>query len=130
MFDGKPIALSDVFRASARRHGSRPALWVNGSEINYAELYDAAMALAAAITVARGGARAGRCALLVDRTAAAYIALLGTLMAGLAYVPLNPRVPHERLPGMMMSSGGEVVIFHRRGVARARHRLPTLPLPA
>ncbi|SRR6266568_1179730 len=129
MFDGKPIALSDIFRASASEHGFRPALWVNGCEISYAELCDAGVALAAAITVAQGDARGGRCALLVDRTAAAYVALLGTLMAGLAYVPLNPRVPDERLLDMMMLSGADVIIVDRRCVAVAERVLTSCPRP-
>ncbi len=127
MFDGKPIALPDLFRASAREHRLRPALWVDGCEISYAELYDAAIALAAALTAMRGGLRGGRCALLVDRTAAAYTALLGTLMAGLAYVPLNPRIPGERLVGMMMSSRVDVIIVDDRCVAVAEQVLTSFP---
>jgi amino acid adenylation domain-containing protein len=129
MCAGEPIALPDLFCAAALEHRLRPALWVDGCEVSYAELYDAAIALAAALTSARGGLRGGQCALLVDRTAVAYRAVLGTLMAGLAYVPLNPRIPGERLLDMMMSSRADVIIVDDRCIAVAEHVLTSCPRP-
>src|SRR4051812_32206101 len=68
MFAGKPTTLADMFCASAREHAFRAALWVDGCAINYKELHDTAMTLAAALTIARGHLRGGQCGLLVDRT--------------------------------------------------------------
>ena len=70
----QPKFLTDLFRASAQAHRNRPALWVDGSTISYAELDDVAMQLAASIIASRSSARNGQCGLMVDRTLTAYAA--------------------------------------------------------
>lgn len=117
------MSLSDLFRASARDHGLRPAVWVDGCATSYAELDDAAMRLAATVIAARGLTRGGQCALLVDRTPTAYLAVLGTLMARSVYVPLNPRFPHDRILAMLITSAADVVIVDDRSTAVARQIL-------
>src|SRR5919204_2220386 len=93
-------SLFDLFLASLRADGNRPALWVEGCTLTYAELYNAAARLAGVIRAARGhnvSHRQFQCGLLVNRTPTAYAAVLATLMVGSAYVPLNPRLPRDRL---------------------------------
>src|SRR5258708_13649773 len=48
-------------------------------------------------------------------------------MAGLAYVPLNPRVPGERLLDMMMSSRADVIIVDHQCIAVAERVLMRCP---
>lgn len=119
---GWNTTLADLFRSSAREHGDRSALWVNESVLTYAELNDAASRLAAVLIAARRR-RPARCALFVDRTRTAYIGILGALMAGMAYVPLNPRFPAERILRMVESSEPDAIIIDESGVDAARNIL-------
>src|SRR5689334_15330675 len=91
-------SLFDLFHASRVAHADRPALWVDGRTLSYAELYGVTTQLAGAIQAARGADAPHhdlQCGLLVCRSAAAYTGVLATLMAGSAYVPLNPNFPSE-----------------------------------
>jgi D-alanine--poly(phosphoribitol) ligase subunit 1 len=123
-------SLSDLFVASARMYGSRPALWVDGRTLAYAELYDGAARLAGAIQEAcpRNAAREqGRCGLMVNRTPTAYAAVLGALMAGSAYVPLNPKLPRERLRKVLSSSAVDTLIVDHRSHRAAMELLESIP---
>jgi D-alanine--poly(phosphoribitol) ligase subunit 1 len=100
-------SLFDLFLASRRAHGNRPALWVEGHTLTYADLYDAAARLAGVMRTARGRSaphRQYQCGLLVNRTPTAYAAILASLMVGSAYVPLNPQFPRDRLRDVLLSS--------------------------
>jgi non-ribosomal peptide synthetase component F len=64
------------------------------------------MRIAGAIGAARGHKRGGQCALFVDRSRTAYTSVLGALLAGLAYVPLNSRFPQDRILEMLTQRSG------------------------
>lgn len=125
-------SLFDVFVASRRAYGERPALWVDGCTITYAELYDTAARLAAAIHAARRRVDTPeqyQCGLLVNRTLTAYAAVLASLMVGSAYVPLNPRFPRDRLRDVLLSSAVDTVIVDHRSMPAARALLESYPHP-
>ena len=66
-----------------------------------------------------------------DRTPTAYTGIIGALLSGAAYVPLNPRFPTERNRTMIQRSGASVLICSER----YRKYLPNLlqdlcPIPA
>ncbi|MBX9775275.1 MAG: amino acid adenylation domain-containing protein [Xanthobacteraceae bacterium] len=110
-------SLFDLFHASRAAHATRPALWVDGRALTYAELYDATAHLAGAIQAARGAdAQHGelQCGLLVCRSASAYTGVLATLMAGSTYVPLNPSFPSERLRDILAASAIDTVVVDGR----------------
>ncbi|MFI9558776.1 amino acid adenylation domain-containing protein [Nonomuraea endophytica] len=88
------------FLAAARTHPDRPAL----DGLSYAELARRAGRVAAAVRGAR------RVALLLDHGAQTIAAILGTLGAGAAYVPLDPRYPLLRLRRMAALAGADVVL--------------------
>ena len=48
-------------------------------------------------------------AVALDRSVEAVTAMLGTLMAGAAYLPLEPSLPPERLRFVLADAGVEVV---------------------
>ncbi len=67
--------------------------------LTYAELHDRAETVAGAL--ARRGAEPGRVVgIRMDRSAALFAALLGTLRAGAAYLPLEPDQPADRTSAM------------------------------
>lgn len=114
--------LGELFMASAGRQHARPALWVEGDFLRYDELRAAAMRLAAGILAAsahrNGSVR--HCALLVDRSRTAYASILGALLAGFAYVPLNPHFPADRLRRVLDASKADVLVVDAGSVGLAQ----------
>jgi len=123
MKTSEPATLYELFRISVDRHGTRPAVWVEGCFVNYAELHDSARQLAGAIVATRCNLQQAQCALLVDRTATAYSAVLASLLAGLVYVPLNRRLPPEKIAELIRLSETDVVIVDNRCLAAAERVL-------
>jgi D-alanine--poly(phosphoribitol) ligase subunit 1 len=125
-------SLFDLFLDSCRSYGDRPALWVEGSVLTYADLYKATARLAGAIRMARGRRdRCGptQCGLLVNRTPTAYTAVLASLMVGSAYVPLNPQFPRDRLRDTLLSSAVDTLIVDRHSAAAAGPLLESVSRP-
>jgi amino acid adenylation domain-containing protein len=83
------------FLASAERFPDRTALHVEGESVSYSELREAALRIAATI---RGGSvnEFQLTAVLAHRSQTAFSGVLGALLAGNGYVPLNPTFPIER----------------------------------
>jgi amino acid adenylation domain-containing protein len=127
-----PAALFDLFLASRRDFGHRPALWVDGCSLTYSELDNAARRLAAVVRAVRGkDAPANRlqCGLLVNRTPTAYAAVLASLMVGSAYAPLNTRFPSARLREIIAASAIDTIIADHRSAAAIRPLLENSPRP-
>jgi D-alanine--poly(phosphoribitol) ligase subunit 1 len=125
-------SILDLLLASRQAGESRPALWVDGCTLTYAELCDAAARLAGVIETTRANHsphRQHQCGLLVNRTPMAYAGVLASLMAGSAYVPLNPHFPRDRLLSILFSSAIETLIVDERSAAMARSLLEACPRP-
>jgi amino acid adenylation domain-containing protein len=124
--------LADIFANTARLYPTRAALWVDGCIVTYGELYTEAERLAAAISAVPSSSfdLIGRqCGLLVNRSRAAYISVLGALFAGCTYVPLNPRFPTDRLLSILRASHVDVVIVDEGSMVAAAALLPVFPRP-
>jgi amino acid adenylation domain-containing protein len=111
------------FLRSVKRHPSRPALEVDGETLSYTELYGRAGAIAAEL------GEPPLTALLAARSASAYAAVLGALVAGHGYVPLNPRFPARRNAAMLERSGARTLVVDAEGLALADELLPVLEQP-
>lgn len=112
--------LGDVFAATARAHPDRIALVVDGAETTYAELAAAAARIAAAVRACRPAGAPRLTALLASRSATAYAGVVGGLLAGDAYMPLNPRFPPDRLFAILEASEAAAIIVDARAEAAAR----------
>ncbi|TDC56745.1 amino acid adenylation domain-containing protein, partial [Micromonospora sp. KC207] len=87
----------------------RPALLGDGQPVSYATL--AASAGGHAAVLAAAGASPGdRVALLTPHGAPTVAAILGTLAAGCAYVPLDPGFPADRLRHMLAAARVRAVL--------------------
>ena len=106
------------FVASARRFPDRPALSTQSGTLSYGELREAACRVAA--TLQRGGAvlADSMTAVLADRGATAFTGILGALLAGDGYVPLNPSAPPDRTRAMFQRAKCRAVIVDREGLQR------------
>jgi amino acid adenylation domain-containing protein len=92
------------FLQSSAKFPDRPALEVAGCSVSYEDLAGRAMSLAATLQTQTPSGAVPLTAVLVYRSATAYAAVLGTLMAGHGYVPLNPMFPAERTRLMLKRS--------------------------
>ncbi|HXM57920.1 MAG TPA: amino acid adenylation domain-containing protein, partial [Candidatus Dormibacteraeota bacterium] len=104
-----PARLHDGFLAWAARTPEAPALRHAGRTLTYGELHDAARRVAGRLrrTGVRPGDRAG---VRLGPSFAQVAAVLGTLLAGAAYVPLDPEYPAERLAFMAADAGLAAVL--------------------
>jgi amino acid adenylation domain-containing protein len=109
-FDFIPEAtLHGAFAAHAVRAPHAPAVEDGRARWSYAELDARSRRLAARLAAAgvRPGARVGVC---MERSAAMVAAVLATVRAGAAYVPLDPAYPAERLAFMLADSGAAALL--------------------
>ncbi|KAB1989004.1 amino acid adenylation domain-containing protein [Streptomyces triticiradicis] len=95
-----------VFEAHARQHPDRTALTCGDEQLNFAELNARANRFAHHL-IAAGAGRGSVIGVCLDRTPDLLVAILGTLKAGAAYVPLDPTYPAERLR-LMISQLDEI----------------------
>ena len=130
----EPSTLVEVFTRTCARHGDMVALEEPGSgrSYRYVELDRAAGALAARLATA-GIGRGDRVGVQVPGgTAALYVAILGVLRAGAAYVPVEHGESAERAAAVFDEAevqavvGAELELEHRR----PGRRRPGRPAPS
>ncbi len=91
-----PRTLVDIVRATVAQAGAEPALDAANGLLTYAELEEAAEAVAAELNdagIGRGDKVGVR---IASGTTELYTAILGILLAGAAYVPVDADDPEER----------------------------------
>ncbi|HEX8272004.1 MAG TPA: non-ribosomal peptide synthase/polyketide synthase, partial [Longimicrobiaceae bacterium] len=101
--------IHELFVEQARRTPDAVAVVHRGASTTYAELDRASGRLAHALR-RRGVGPEARVGVLLRRTPAALVALLGVLRAGGAYVPLDPELPADRVAFMLEEAGARVVV--------------------
>lgn len=107
------ILINRVIRA-ARRFPDRPALLLPDSSFTYAELMARAGSVANRVSALHN--RAPVVGILAERSIDAYVGILGALLAGKGYLPLNPRFPVQRNIFMIEKSGLTTLIMGRECV--------------
>lgn len=101
--------LHDLFRVQAQQSADRIAVVSGGTAWTYGELWSRAEAVASAVA-AHGVTRGGLVAVAIPRSPEAVAAIFGVLIAGAAYLPLDPTHPKARLEGIVRASGTELVL--------------------
>jgi len=96
--------LTAGFLRSAEYYPQRVALEVGGAKLTYQALYDAAKSLSKIILRNLSNHGPQLTAVLASRSVTAYAGVLGSLLAGHGYVPLNPSFPPERTNTMLRRS--------------------------
>ena len=94
------LPLPLLFLAQAARTPDATALVFEGTSLTYAELSRRARAVAGFLT-GRGLGRGDLVGVYLDRGADLVPTLLGVLLSGAAYVPLDPIYPPQRIAGML-----------------------------
>ena len=89
----------ELVMRSASKYPERPALELHNASYTYHQLIEAAGAIAQSIT--ERDDPNPFVAIMADKSFNCYAGILGILMAGKAYLPLNPRFPESRNRYMM-----------------------------
>jgi amino acid adenylation domain-containing protein len=98
--------------AASQSHG--PALWVTERLYSYGEIETRARRVSAGLSAVARTSDARRCLLFGHRSVAAYVGVLGILDAGMAYVPLSPKMPAMRIAAIIEQSGAPLMLVDRR----------------
>jgi amino acid adenylation domain-containing protein len=111
--------LTELIRRQAAATPGAPAVRAEDGELSYRDLLARATRTAAALTAAGVGPGhvVGVCA---ERCLDLVTGLVGTLLAGAAYLPLDPSLPADRLAFMVADAGVEVVLAPPATAASAR----------
>lgn len=97
--------LWEGFLSSAKRFPNRPAILAAGRQSSYAELREAACRIAATLQAHSEFGNPALTGIFAHRTTTAFEGVLGALLAGSGYVPLNRTFPAERTHEMFARSG-------------------------
>ncbi|MFH0246322.1 amino acid adenylation domain-containing protein [Streptomyces sp. HK10] len=105
-------SVTEAFIRQARSAPGADAVVDGADRLTYGQLLDAARALAARL--GSGPEQGVPVAICLNRSPSLVTAVLGTLLAGRPYVPLDPAYPDARLRHMLADSGARVVLCDRR----------------
>jgi len=104
--------LAAGFLRSAELFPTRPALEVDGESLTYDELRGRATAIAWTLA-SQAGEGPALTAVLASRSATAFAGVLGVLLGGHGYVPLEPRYPPARNRLILERSGCRALVVDR-----------------
>ncbi|MEW1907510.1 amino acid adenylation domain-containing protein [Kitasatospora sp. NPDC085895] len=107
--DATGDTLLSLFERTVAAHGERPAVRDDHTALDYRELDERSSALAARLRGLGVGAE-DRVAVYLERGVDVFVALLGILKSGAAYVAVDPRYPDERRDLMISGSGARLVL--------------------
>ncbi|WP_344355737.1 Pls/PosA family non-ribosomal peptide synthetase [Brachybacterium phenoliresistens] len=105
-----PRTLVDVFRRTVEASPDAPAIDSGAESLTYAELDEAASEIAARLHEIGVGPGAKVGVRIVSGTTDLYAAIIGTLIAGAAYVPVDADDPDERARVVFEESGAAAII--------------------
>ena len=101
--------IAQAFAARVQRHPDRPAVVLRDRVLTFAELDRQARRVARSL-VAAGVRPTQTVGVLVSRTTETIAALLGVILAGAAYVPLDPTWPEQRRRQVVDLAGCAAVV--------------------
>jgi amino acid adenylation domain-containing protein len=119
--------LQRLLTEAAAGQPHRPAVASDGCLLTYQELDRLSNKVARAL-LRQGVAPGDRVGILAPKSAAAVIALYGTLKAGACYVPLDPKAPAGRLSHIVRDSGAVVIVADEARTALAVSVADAVPL--
>jgi amino acid adenylation domain-containing protein len=107
--------LAELFAAAVARTPEATALVCGVDELSYAELDERSTQLARYL-VAAGAAQEVLVGICLERSIEACVAVLATIKAGAAYLPLDPAYPSERL-SFMLRDAAPLILVTRSDIA-------------
>ena len=126
---GRHPSLAARFLRSAELHPDRPALEVAGSALTYAELRRRASSIAQLLVARDPGTGPELTGVFASRSVGAFAGILGALLRGHGYVPVNPRFPATRNRDLLERAGCRVLLVDAEQLDRAREVIDGLAEP-
>lgn len=120
------LSLHAGFLASSERYPDRLALEVERCALTYAELRRKAEAIAATLAHFDADGGAALTAVFAYRSVVAFSGVLGVLMRGHGYVPLNRTFPPDRTRLMLERSGCRAMVVDEASAAQLQQVLVPL----
>jgi len=117
------------FLESSTQFPNRAAIEVAGHETSYHQLAQRAKRLAATIQEGAGGGAVPLTGIFAYRSETAYAGVLGALMAGQGYVPLNRTFPVDRTRSMLQRSMCRSVVVDQGSEAQLSALLSGIETP-
>jgi amino acid adenylation domain-containing protein len=121
--------LAARFLRSAELFPDRPALEVAGATLGYAELRGRALGIARLLQARDMQSGPELTGIFAGRSVGAFAGLLGILLRGHGYVPLNPRFPALRNRELLERAGCRVLVVDAEQLEAARTVLEGLAEP-
>jgi polyketide synthase PksJ len=105
--------LHGLFTEQAEKYARRPAILCEGEVLTYRELHERSSRLAAYLLTCgiENETIIGVCA---ERSLDMMVGILAILQAGGAYLPLDPRLPEERVRYILEDSGAKMVLCQEK----------------
>ncbi|BCK73492.1 hypothetical protein Srufu_074450 [Streptomyces libani subsp. rufus] len=116
-------SLATRFRAVAATDPDATALLTGGRAVSYGELHSRAAQFAHHLRDDLSLAEGEAVAVLVSRAEDTLVALWGCMLAGTAYVPIDPHAPTDRIAQIADAAKAKVLALH----SSLLHRLSDLP---
>lgn len=110
-----PRSVSSGFLGSVDRFADRPALQLGDQVLSYRSLHELAASYAATLAAHAPQEEPLLTAVFGHRSITAYAGVLGALLRGHGYVPLNPAFPTDRTQAMLARSGCRSLIVDAHG---------------
>jgi amino acid adenylation domain-containing protein len=120
------ILVNRVIRA-AQKYPDRPAVMISDQVYSYSQLLQRASSFANSIH--HTGDRALVVGILAHHSIDAYAGILGILLAGKGYLPLNPRFPAHRNLLMLKRSGAQTLIAGKECLDSLNEILDSAEIP-
>lgn len=115
---GPFVAIHQVIRQRAVECSRQPALQDDAQQLSYQALISRAEGIAAFFQQ-QGIGKGQRVAVLMERTIDLPVTLLGVLLSGAAYVPLDPAYPSERTQYILADSKADLLVYSHCDVIQA-----------
>jgi amino acid adenylation domain-containing protein len=122
----EPRCVHLLFEEQARKNSNATAVVAGRTRISYGELKTRSDQIAARLAASRIGPDA-RVAFRANRSAETVAAILGTLSAGAAYVPIDPGWPEARVAAIVAEAGATYVDTHALVVGDNTDQVRTEP---
>jgi amino acid adenylation domain-containing protein len=122
-------SLISGFLSSVEHYPERGAIEAGGTTLTYQALYEVARTLAATLLENLPSDEPRLTAVFADRSVTAFAGVLGSLMAGHGYVPLNPTFPSRRTNLMLRRSGCRSIIVDHAAQTQLGQVLEGLAAP-
>jgi amino acid adenylation domain-containing protein len=117
--------LVQMIRRGAAIAPAKTAVRSANAELTFAQLLDGASRIGTALADA-GVQRGDRVGIWMDKTPACVQVVVGTMMAGAAYVPLDPKAPWRRCHAILADCGVSAVFADGPRLAQLPHLLEGL----